>query len=101
MPDEAGLNESAPRPSNASPNLGDEAGLSFDDFDNFLDNFPSSPLTMDGGMFPPPPFGVVSHTVQLPFGMFVVTINELRPRTDLYMSRLPLQLQRGEVLHHG
>ena len=87
--------------SDASSSYGDEAGLSFDNLDMFLDNLPSSPLTMDGGVFPSPHFGVVPHTVQPPSGMFVVTISELRPHTDLYVSRLPYEPHRGAILLDG
>ena len=58
---------------------GDETGLSFDDHDTLVDNFPSTSLSMDGGMC-------------------FVTLNALRPRADSYMSRL---LFEGLLLARG
>ena len=57
---------------------GDERGLSFDD----LENIPSTSLPMDDGTC-------------------LVTINTLKPRADLYMSRLPCELRRGVGLQYG
>ena len=84
MPDEVGPNESATRPSNISPNHGDEAGLLFGNLDDSFDGSPFISLTMDDDIFYLPPFCCVSlDTIQPPSGMFVVKISELRPRTDL------------------
>ncbi len=78
--------------------------LSFDGIGNFLDNLPSTSLPMDGGMILPhnqaPLLSrVVPSTMQPLPGMCLVTINTLRPRTDLYMSRLPCELRRGACFH--
>ena len=93
-----------PAPPNTYPDHGEEAGFSFDDLDNFFDNLSPSSLTMDGGIPPPPnqtlPLScVVPSTIQLLPSMCLVTINALRPRTDLYMSRLPFGLRRGAGPH--
>ena len=85
-----------PAPPNAYPDHGDGADFSFDDIDNFFDNFSPSSLTMDRGIPPPNqtmPLSYVgpSNAQPLP-GMCLVTINTLRPRTDLYTSRLPFEL---------
>jgi len=75
-----------------------------DDLGNLLGNLPSSPLAMDGGVSPLPdqipPLGcVVPRTVQSLPSMCLVTTNELRPHTDLYMTRLPFN--PGAGLHDG
>jgi len=79
-------------PPNRGPNHGEEAWPSFDNLSSFLDNLPSSSLTMDGDMSPPldqtlPLSCVVPRTLQPLPSMCFVPIIELRPPADLYMSR--------------
>ena len=78
-------------PPNAWAGYGDEAEFSFDDFDYF----PSTSLPMDDGIVLPP------NQAPPVSGMRLITINALRPRTYLYMPRLPWEVRRGAGFQYG